>query len=235
VSDKQAMGEFAIKFHTKILSWLVALILVFLNVKLIADEIVSFFEEDGHIAWKIVIVIAVILFIWLFLMMTFLPIVQRARHKKNIALHREALPLQNLFIPQTQHIAIALDFTNNDEKLIAHAISQGKQYANYTLMHIVESVSASYLGAASDDTETRKDRERLQSYAEQLTKLGYTVKVELGFKNRVSEIVRLVKAANADLLVMGAHRHTGLKDYLFGETIESVRHQLEIPVLIINV
>jgi manganese transport protein len=167
--------------------------------------------------------------------MTFLPIVQRRRHKKNIALHREPQPLENLFIPQTQHIAIALDFTNNDERLIAHAISQGKQYASYTLLHIVESVSASYLGAASDDTETRKDRERLQSYAEQLTKLGYTVSVELGFKNRVTEIVRLVKAADADLLVMGAHRHSGIKDYLFGETIESVRHQLEIPVLIINV
>lgn len=235
VSDKQAMGEFAIKTYTKVLAWLVALILVFLNVKLIVEEILDFFDQDGKIGWKIVIIIAVLLFIWLFLMMTFLPIVQRRRHKKNIALHREPLPLENLFIPQTQHIAIALDFTNNDERLIAHAISQGKQYASYTLMHIVESVSASYLGAASDDTETRKDRERLQSYAEQLTKLGYNVKVELGFKNRVSEIVRLVKTADADLLVMGAHRHSGIKDYLFGETIESVRHQLEIPVLIINV
>jgi manganese transport protein len=235
VSDKQAMGEFAIKTYTKVLAWLVAVILVFLNVKLIADEILDFFDVEGNIVWKIIIVCAVLLFIWLFLMMTFLPIVQRRRHKKNIALHREPLPLENLFIPQTQHIAIALDFTNNDERLIAHAISQGKQYASYTLLHIVESVSASYLGTSSDDTETRKDRERLQSYAEQLTKLGYNVTVELGFKNRVSEIIRLVKAADADLLVMGAHRHSGIKDYLFGETIESVRHQLEIPVLIINV
>jgi manganese transport protein len=235
VSDKQAMGEFAIKTYTKVLAWLVAVILVSLNVKLITDEILDFFDVEGNIVWKIIIVCAVLLFIWLFLMMTFLPIVQRRRHKKNIALHREPLPLENLFIPQTQHIAIALDFTNNDERLIAHAISQGKQYANYTLLHIVESVSASYLGTSSDDTETRKDRERLQSYAEQLTKLGYTVTVELGFKNRVSEIIRLVKVANADLLVMGAHRHSGIKDYLFGETIESVRHQLEIPVLIINV
>lgn len=235
VSDKQAMGEFAIETYTKVLAWLVASILVFLNVRLVVEEIIGFFQQGGNIGWKIVIVIAVLMFIWLFLMMTFLPIVQRRRHKKNIALHREPLPLENLFIPQTQHIAIALDFTNNDERLIAHALSQGKQYASYTLLHIVESVSASYLGAASDDTETRKDRERLQSYAEQLTKLGYTVRVELGFKNRVSEIVRLVKAADADLLVMGAHRHCGIKDYLFGETIESVRHQLEIPVLIINV
>jgi len=38
-----------------------------------------------------------------------------------------------------------------------------------------------------------------------------------------------------DMLVMGAHGHKGIKDYIFGETIESVRHKLSIPVLIVNV
>jgi manganese transport protein len=234
VSDKQAMGEFAIKNYTKILSWLVAGILVFLNAKLIVDEIIDFFNKSGMWGWKIAIILAVLAFIWLFLMMTFLPIVQKRRHLRNIALHREALPLENLVIAKIQHIAVALDFSNNDEKLIAHAIAQGRKEATYTLLHIVESVSASYLGAASDDTETRKDRERIEAYAQQLLLLGYTVNCELGYKNRVKEIVRLVNAANADMLVMGAHRHSGLKDYLFGETIESVRHQLKMPVLIVN-
>ena len=234
VSDKGTMGEFAIKNYTKILAWLVAVILVFLNVKLIVDEILNFFKNDGMLGWKIVIIGACIAFVWLFLMMTFLPLIQKRRSRRNIALHVEARPLQNLAIPQTQQIAVALDFTKNDERLIAYAIGQGKKETGYTLLHIVESVSANYLGAASDDTETRKDRERLQAYAAQLTALGYTVTIELGYKNRVTEIIRLVKAANADLLVMGAHRHSGLKDYLFGETIEAVRHQLNIPVLIVN-
>jgi manganese transport protein len=57
----------------------------------------------------------------------------------------------------------------------------------------------------------------------------------LGYRNRVSEIVRIVKLKEADMLVMGAHGHKGIKDYIFGETIESVRHQLEIPVLIVKV
>jgi manganese transport protein len=43
-----------------------------------------------------------------------------------------------------------------------------------------------------------------------------------------------VKESKADMLVMGAHRHSGLIDYIFGETIEDVRHALSIPVLIIN-
>jgi manganese transport protein len=46
--------------------------------------------------------------------------------------------------------------------------------------------------------------------------------------------VRIVKETNADLLVIGAHGHKGIKDWLYGATIDSVRHQLKIPVLIVN-
>jgi manganese transport protein len=57
----------------------------------------------------------------------------------------------------------------------------------------------------------------------------------LGYRHRSTEIVRLVKATHADLLIMGAHRHTGIKDMVYGETVNSVRHELDIPVLIVNV
>jgi len=100
---------------------------------------------------------------------------------------------------------------------------------------VVESVSARYLGEASDDDETRKDRQRLEDYARQLGDMGFQVELAIGYRNRVTEIIRLVKDSEADMLVMGAHRHAGLKDYIFGETIEDVRHALSIPVLIVNV
>ena len=77
--------------------------------------------------------------------------------------------------------------------------------------------------------------ERLEALSSQLIHAGYKVEFVLGYRNRVAEIVRIVKMKEADMLVMGAHRHRGIKDYIFGETIESVRHQLEIPVLIVNV
>jgi manganese transport protein len=60
------------------------------------------------------------------------------------------------------------------------------------------------------------------------------VESRIGYRNRVSEIIRIVKETEADMLVMGAHRHSGLKDYIFGETIEDVRHACRIPVLIVN-
>jgi manganese transport protein len=235
VSDKHTMGEFAIKMPTKIAAWLVAIVLVFLNVKMVVEQALPLFQEEGNWIWKILILVGGIIFIWLFLMMTFLPFVRDRKLRDIARMHNDTPILENLDVRETRCIAVSLDFTDADKKLIAYAIAQGKQQVDYVLLHIVESASARYFGDSSDDYETRKDQERLDDFALQLQNAGFRVKVVLGYKNRVTEIVRIVKDAGADMLVMGAHRHRGLKDYIFGETIESVRHELEIPVLIVNV
>jgi manganese transport protein len=33
---------------------------------------------------------------------------------------------------------------------------------------------------------------------------------------------------------MGAHGHAGLSDIVFGSTVDSVRHLVKIPVLVVN-
>ena len=235
VSDKATMGDFAIGTKTKVLSWLVAIILVFLNVNLVADETLALFETD--ISWiaKAAIVVVILIFLWLFVTMTFYPILNKKKKQSTDMLYGEAILLENLAINKVQKIAVALDFTKADEKLIAHALAQGSTEVEYQLIHIVESVSARYSNYSSDDAETRKDAERLNSYVSQLVQKGYKANAMLGYTHRVKEIVRLVTESKAEMLIMGAHRHSGLKDYVFGETIEDVRHQLTIPVLIVNV
>ena len=69
----------------------------------------------------------------------------------------------------------------------------------------------------------------------QLKARGFTAEGFLGYKNRPKEIVRITKSVNADMLVMGAHGHSGLQDFIYGETVNTVRHELKIPVLIVNV
>ncbi len=235
VSDKNTMGEFAIKTWVKIAAWLIAAILVFLNVRLVVQEVAALYNEEGMLFWKIMIPIIALGFLWLFLMMTLLPLVRKQLRKDSHKMHSDVPALANLSVPNIKHIAVALDFSENDEKLIAYALNQGRTEATYTLLHIVETAPARLLGDNSDDDETRKDRERLAYYAATLVQKGYQVSTALGYNNRIKEIVRIVKETNCDLLVMGAHRHKGLKDYVFGETIEAVRHELDIPVLIVNV
>lgn len=234
VSDKTTMGEFAIRWHVKILAWMVAAVLIFLNVRLVVQSSFDSYAQPGHTLIKIVISIAWLLFAWLFVTMTFLPLVQKHRRNANISLHKPERPLVNLSIQQINVIAVALDFGIGDEKLIANAIAQGKKEAVYYLLHIVETVSARYLGDKADDYETRSDSAQLEQYAAQLRNMGYHVETRLGYKNRVQEIVRIVQAANAGMLVMGAHRHTGIKDWIYGETVNQVRHKLAIPILIVS-
>jgi manganese transport protein len=234
VSDKKAMGKFAIKPVTKIMSWLVAGILVFLNVRLVVDEMKDILREDGHLFQKIIIIIAALIFSWLFIMMTFYPLYSKRRKKSAEDFHGATPQLLNLNVNPFNRIAMALDFKSLDEKVIAHALHQGSKESTYLLLHVVETVSATYSGTSTDDEETRTDEQRLLTLAAQLRQMGYTVETQLGYQDRIKEIVRIVQAFRADILVMGAHRHTGIKDIVYGDTVNHVRHKLALPVLIIS-
>ena len=48
------------------------------------------------------------------------------------------------------------------------------------------------------------------------------------------EIVRLARELQPDLIVMGAHGHRGVKDLIFGNTINGVRHEVAAPVLVVG-
>jgi manganese transport protein len=234
VSDKETMGVFTIKPITKIISWLIAIVLIYLNVQNLIEQAKPIFESPDLFYWKALIILLSIIFVWLFCMMTFIPLIKKQMNNASTKIHGEPKMLNNLQINPLNRIAIALDFSDQDEKLIAHAIAQGNNQTNFILLHVVESATAKYLGKEVDDEETRKDKLRLEMYAQQLVDWGYSATSAMGYRNRIKEIVRLVNESDADMLVMGAHRHTGIKDYLFGETIDSVRHQLSIPVLIVN-
>ena len=150
------------------------------------------------------------------------------------SIHGSTPQLLNLSVTPFKKIAVALDFKALDEKIIAHAINQGSKESQYLLIHVVETVSATFSGNATDDSETRQDQGRLLALATQLKQMGYTVETRLGYQNRIEEIVRIVNDYEADILVMGAHRHRGIKDIVYGETVNQVRHRLAVPILIVS-
>ena len=234
VSDKKTMGNFAINAITKIAAWVIAGVLIFLNAKMIINEAAGVFLANAFIP-KILLSVAGALFIALLIYITLFPLLGSKKKTTSIQMHADMLPIKDLVIPEFKRIAIALDFSENDEKLLAFALGQGKPHTHYMLMHIVESASAKLLGKESDDYESRKDKERMDFYVAYLQNHGHTAEGYLGFRNRAKEIVRLVKELQADMLVVGAHGHTGLKDFIYGETVNSVRHELKIPVLVVNV
>jgi manganese transport protein len=242
VSDKKTMGEFAIGWKIKTLAWMVAAILVYLNSNLVFDFVVDFFHGSGSLLLKILLVFTVLFFISLLSYIIIYPLLKSHQKKIITDLHGDAIELDWSQAAPIKRIAIAVDFSSSDQKLIKTAIAHGMQQTvadkasdtEFIFIHVVESVTANYLLEASDDEESRKDQERLDGYTNALREKGYNAISAIGYQNRVKEIVRIVKEKDAQLLVMGAHQHKGWKDYFFGETIEAVRHSVSIPVLIVN-
>jgi manganese transport protein len=235
-SSKKIMGIFANKTWVKIAAWVVALIIIVLNMKLIADEVSSLFMllGSGYLIAKI-ITIGVLLFVFILLLyITFEPVITKNTQYKNMIPHGEAITLDTIHKAEYNHIAITVDFSKNDSNTIQHALSLGGKSATYLLIHIVESAGALMLGEKIMDTETLHDMENLTKYKTDLERLGYHITTELGYGKSAQIISDIVNKSSANLLVMGAHGHKGMKDIIFGSTVDAVRHNVKIPVLIVK-
>lgn len=234
VSDKPSMGKFVITTPTKIAAWVIAGILVVLNLKMLINEATGVMEAPA--LWpKMLLLLFGLLFMALLVYIIFFPLFNKVKQKASILIHKGEEALPNMVIPKFLKIAVALDYSKHDEKLLSFALGQGSPETHFILVHVVESASARLHGKDSDDYETRQDRDRMDMYVDQLQQKGFKAEGHLGFIKRAKEIVRIVKEKEADMLVVGAHGHTGLKDFIYGETVNTVRHELKIPVLIVHI
>lgn len=233
VSDKETMGKFAISGFTKIAAWMIAGVLIYLNVKMLTAEISSIYDglEWG---WKLLIILLGCFLAVILAYVTIHPLLKKRSIPASIHMHTSDPSLKTFAPSVFKKVAIALDFSEDDSRIISYALGQGNKDTNYLLVHVVESASASLSNHDSDDHESREDKSRIEQYKSQLAAMGVTAEGILGFHHRSREIIRIVKEQQADLLVIGAHGHRGFKDILYGETVNAVRHGLNIPVLVVN-
>ena len=235
-SDRQKMKEYTIKTWVKILAWLSALIIVSLNVQLVIEEIGSWLSSTTlNIWWIYLLVIPLAITIGLLLLYVFLmPFFRKHERQLSNVPHGEALEIGELEQVEYKKIGITVDFSKNDRNTFRHALIQGGKSADYYLIHIVETAAARFHGEIVLDHETQSDTDNLEKYQQNLKDLGYQAHIEIGYGTAAKAISELVKAKNLDLLVMGAHGHKGISDLIFGTTVDTVRHNVNIPIMIVK-
>lgn len=233
VSDRKNMGVFTISTKVKVLAWIVAAIIIALNLKLVYETAMSWMMEATTSLAKTLIIGGEAGILILLVITIVYPFILR-RNAENINIHKELSldELHGLMDNPFHRIALALDYSNKDRQVIQYALQFAKPYTEFILIHIVESASAKLIGEESEDYETRKDKQMLEQYVAFFEQKNYKAEPVLGYRNRTKEIARLVKEANADLLIVGSHGHTAVKDFVLGETINRVRHLISIPVFI---
>lgn len=236
VSDKKKMGGFHIKLPLKIASWLVTIIIVALNAKLVLDEVSGWLQTSEHPIYIWVFVVPFIVGAAVLLGYVVIKPMLRQRELTKQRLIPHNAPLRIEIFPKAadyRKIAIAVDFSAADLKGISNALKLGGKEAEYTLIHIVETPGALMYGSSIDDFETESDKKSLETYQTGLAKQGYSVMYELGFGSPKKAIPEIVKKGNFDLLILGSHGHKGFKDLIFGTTVNSVRHRVGIPVFVV--
>ena len=236
-SDKEKMGIFVIKPWVKVAAWTIAGIIIALNVKLVIQQISEWIVAAGDYAW-LVWMTAVPLSVGAGLLLLYITVKpyleKRAKEKEMIIPHGTAAQLVDLEKPIYSKVAICLDFSAIDSLSIRSAVAQGGKEARYVLIHVVETAGAMVYGSEIADRETKEDKVALELYVTQLKDLGYHAELKVGYGNPRRRIPEMIKEFDADLLVMGAHGHTLIKDLIFGTTLDAVRHRIRIPILIVR-
>ncbi|MEH6406122.1 MAG: Nramp family divalent metal transporter [Leeuwenhoekiella sp.] len=235
VSDSQKMKNYHIKWPMRIASWIITIIIVGLNGKLVLDEVKSWLaaSENPIYIWIFLIPLiagAAVLLIYI----TVKPLLNRKEiRERSMVPHIDKSSFGKISAGKAYNkIAIAIDFSKSDVKTISSALQMGGFEANYTLIHIVETPGALIYGNSIQDLETTSDKAFLDAYKDELESKGYTIEIELGFGSPKRSISRIVNAGGFDLLVLGGHGHTLFKDLIFGTTVDGVRHRVDIPVFI---
>jgi manganese transport protein len=96
-------------------------------------------------------------------------------------------------------------------------------------------VTSQIYGSQSSTAEVVAGQQYLNDIASDLAAQGINVEMIVRYsRDPKSEIVRYAEQLRPDLIVMGAHGHKGIKDLIFGTTINAVRHNLKIPLLVVR-
>lgn len=227
-SSTRIMGVFKNKKWLIMLAAFITMILVYLNLNMIVEELKNSTNILASFGWIFFIgMIAFLVFVTLY------PFFIRYR-RKHILPHKQASKLDDIILQKYRNIAIPIDFSSLDTKVISNALLQGDEDATFHLIHIVETPAAFVFKDATQDFETKKDLENLKNYQYQLQEKGFDIQIHIGYGNPADNLVKIIKALECDLVVMGQHRHKGLKDIVYGQTINKLRHNIPIPLFLVT-
>ena len=239
-SDKGRMGEFANKAWVRILSWLAAGLILGLNIWLAYQVISDWLESAGK--WRSLLEVALFPLLGaiglLLAYIAFEPAIRRymrLRPEKPASLIPE--PAAEIVPPaQYRNILVTLDHTRLDTVALSHATALAKTYgAKLHLLHVEEGVVSQVYGELASTEEVEHGRQYFEKLLEAIHAAGVEADFEVVYaKSAPAEIIACAKRLHPDLVVMGAHGHRGLKDVVYGATINHVRHAVGAPVLIVQ-
>lgn len=134
-------------------------------------------------------------------------------------------------------ILVALENSRADEAVIPHITQLAQKLGSELLLvHVADGFAArnfDQLQLAESD-EMRADRGYLDQIAGRMRDVGLRVTPLLALGNPPTEILKAAVSEQCDLIAMTSHGHKLVGDFFLGSTIDKVRHNTGIPILVVR-
>lgn len=245
-SNRRNMGAFATPWWGQVLGWASAVVIVALNGKLVADQVFSWIAlaaDSGlsvgplPLSWLAgALLLAVTggiagLLVWV----TIKPFVRPAPPWE--APVSVSLDWGDALRPRLLgRIGVALEHGQGDAEILSRALGLAQANSNrpeLLLLHVVDTPMTRVYGEETADRETGADAKYLADLVDALRERGFRARSVLLYgPDPAGQLVGHLRSDPVDLLVVGSHGHGLVRDLLFGQTVDRVRHSLDIPMLI---
>ena len=137
-----------------------------------------------------------------------------------------------------RHILIPLENSPADETILTHIKPLARMTdARLLLVHVSDGWVARNFNQLklADSEETKDDRAYLEKRSRELAGEGFSCDAVLALGEPSGEIIKIAREKDVDLIAMTTHGHHLISDILHGATADKVRHEVDVPVLLLKV
>ncbi len=135
-----------------------------------------------------------------------------------------------------KRILVAIENAGGDNVILEHVRHLARMTgARLLLVHVADGWAARHYDELKlrESEEMRDDRAYLERLAGELVASGFEAEWRLERGDPASELIRVAGHEVVDLVAMATHGHRGLSDLLHGTTVNRVRHEVGVPVLLV--
>ncbi len=134
-------------------------------------------------------------------------------------------------------ILVALENGRADDTLVPHIAALARRLGSELLLvHVADGFAARNFDQLklTESDEMKADRAYLDTVAERLRAMEIRVTTELARGEPPAEILKCAVTQDCDLIAMTSHGHKIIGDFFLGSTIDKVRHNTAIPILVVR-
>jgi nucleotide-binding universal stress UspA family protein len=132
-------------------------------------------------------------------------------------------------------ILVTLDTTPTDRAIIEHVKELAKiMHSRVALLHVADGWAARTYGAEAVSPELTQDKAYLEAVRAEFQAAGVSAEAELAYGEPATEIIKWVEEKGCDLVAMSTHGHRFVADLFLGTTVHRVRHEINVPVLLVR-